>query len=124
MKKRAKGRPIRLMLDGGGIHGTAKLQAWAKEKGVSFIMGWPAHSPDLNPIENMFSRLKDGIGKELQIYTMKEKEKSMKKIAAKRDRVSKSLAGKCHAYVKSFHTRLQLCVETKGVETKGAHTGY
>ena len=88
------------MLDGADIHGTAKLQAGRRKKGVDFIMEWPAHSPDLNPIENMFSRLKDGVGKELQSYMVKDKETSMKKIAAKRDTVSKRLAGKCHADVK------------------------
>jgi transposase len=67
-KKWAGGREVRLMLDGAAIHGKEQIIAWAKKHGASMIPDWPAHSPDLNPIENTFTHIKDAIGKELQIY--------------------------------------------------------
>ena len=119
LRKWAKGRKIRFMLDGAGIHGVKKLLPWAEKNKVEFIQNWPSHSPDLNPIENIFSHLKDKIGKELQIYTRKDLENSKKRISAKRNSVAKGFAGKCRSYVKSFKKRLQVCKERKG-----AHTGY
>ena len=50
LKSWAKGREVRLMLDGAATHGVKELDAWAKKHSVSLIEGWPSHSPDLNRI--------------------------------------------------------------------------
>ena len=119
LKKWADGREIRFMLDGAAIHGKKELAEWAAKVGVTFIEEWPPHSPDLNPIENIFARIKDAVGKELQIYTMQNADESRKKISAKRDKVAKAMAGKCRGYVESFPDRLKKCIDNGG-----EHTGY
>jgi DDE superfamily endonuclease len=37
-----------------------KVQDWFVDQGIE-IMDWPPYSPDLNPIENLWKRLKDEI---------------------------------------------------------------
>ena len=86
---------------------------------ASLIPDWPSHSPDLNPIENIFTQVKDRIGKELQIYDMKNKEQSQKKISAKRDQVVQGMSDVCAQFVESFPRRLEKCADTGG-----NHTGY
>ncbi len=48
------------MHDNAPIHNAYKVQDWLRDKGIELI-GWPPYSPDLNPIENLWKRLKDEI---------------------------------------------------------------
>ena len=108
------------MLDGASIHGKNELAKWCERRQTSLIMNWPAHSPDLNPIENVFSLLKDRIGKALQLYDVRKIEDSKARIRDARDRHAKKIAkATCTNLVQSFKTRLRKCVTLKG-----EHTGY
>ena len=118
IRKAAGKREIRWVMDGAGIHNDA--YAWIKEKCKFKIVDWPAHSPDLSPIENVWALIKHRIGKVLQIYDMKDIKTSRAKISKKRDGVAGKITKKTLAnYVNSFKKRLEICVERKG-----EHTGY
>jgi hypothetical protein len=46
--------------DNASIHQAKITQLWFEEHGI-WVMDWPAHSPDLNPIENIWKALKNKI---------------------------------------------------------------
>ena len=49
-----------LMMDNAPIHRAKKIKNYLKKNNIS-VMEWPAYSPDLNPIENIWWRLKNTI---------------------------------------------------------------
>jgi DDE superfamily endonuclease len=48
------------MQDNAPIHNAHKVRDWFEEQGIE-VMDWPLYSPNLNPIENLWKRLKDEI---------------------------------------------------------------
>jgi len=49
---------VRIIMDNDGRHNAPVFVDFMKRIGLSVIRPWPAKSPDLNPIENVFSFLK------------------------------------------------------------------
>jgi hypothetical protein len=54
-----EGVPV-LMEDGAPIHTAGIARAWREEHGIEKLH-WPACSPDLNPIENVWALMKDAV---------------------------------------------------------------
>jgi hypothetical protein len=48
--------------DGARIHSAKKVKEWLAENGIE-TLPWPAYSPDLNPIENLWSIMKQLLNK-------------------------------------------------------------
>jgi Transposase and inactivated derivatives len=99
-----------LMEDNASIH-TAKLtKGYHAYHGINRMI-WPAHSPDLNPIENVWRLLKYRIGKrfpktdaEVRQYLVEEWDKLELQDFIK--------------YIESMHERCEAVIEAKGGHTK------
>jgi hypothetical protein len=105
-----------LQLDGDKAHNKVKLvvKEWNKAKGTSVqvLPEWPPNSPDLNPIENVWSWIQAQVNK-----------KGCKSFQEFQDEVQKQLSQvpKKHLanYYKSMKKRMKLVIENDG-----GYTGY
>ncbi|MBW0483601.1 hypothetical protein O181_023316 [Austropuccinia psidii MF-1] len=60
-----------VMEDNAPIHTTTLSNQWCQQHGIR-KMQWPSHSPDLNPIKNMWKIMKSAISKLYQLQTINE----------------------------------------------------
>ena len=91
-----------------------KARAVAQERGYSWLR-WPARSPDLNPIENIWS-IMDGIKDQIQ---PKNRQQLLSSIHASYEKLQTEYKTKFENTLKSFKKRCRIVVEKEG-----AHCGY
>lgn len=90
---------------------TSKIaQDWLAEKQIP-VLNWPPNSPDLSPIENLFSILKS----ELKKIPFDDLEKAKEKIKEIWDNISEEI---CKKSVDSMEERIEACFNAKGSHTK------
>lgn len=98
------------MEDGAPIHTSKFSKAWRKEHGIE-SMKWPAQSPDLNPIENIWQQLKTALEKRKP----RAKNKAQLLVALQEEWEIIKLNNNLKALVKSMPTRVKAVVEAKGM---------
>jgi hypothetical protein len=99
-----------LMQDNASCHVLKSTMAWLEKRGVR-VIEWPANSPDLNPIENIWGMMKLIISREEPTSLGPFKE-VVKNVWAQIDTV------KLENFIKSMPKRLELCVANKGLTIK------
>jgi hypothetical protein len=102
----------RFLQDGAPCHTSKLSMALLRQQNFS-VMDWPGNSPDLNPIENIWSIMKGKLKRDHAITSLPKLERAIKMMWVKDLPVSlfKKLAH-------SMPRRIQLCLENKGQMTK------
>lgn len=102
-----------LVQDGASVHRAKKVLRYLASKGVRTLDDWPAKSPDLNPIENLWSILKRKIAQQGPRTLTGLIETTVKTFESEDDVPSEMV----NNLVGSFRERLQRCVRAKGFLT-------
>jgi transposase len=111
---------LEFMQDNAPIHSAQKVQDWLKNHEIP-VMTWPPYSPDLNPIENAWNKLKN------TIYTIDPELKNMKgKSEEVKQRFIIAIMNAWEALgddyfeglVRSMDTRVNAVLEAKGWYTR------
>jgi transposase len=99
------------MQDNAPIHCSKYTSKWQKKNGVR-TMKWPAQSPDLNPIENIWSQLKFTLDKK-KLKNEKELEQA---IYEEWEALRKT--NNCRQLIESMPRRMKSVIKLKGMPTK------
>lgn len=109
------------MQDNAPIHTSNESKAWFADNGVK-LLDWPPYSPDLNPIENLWFPLKEGV------YIV---DPDIENTPGGEDTVSNILAQAAQQSWENLHTSLiKNCVGSMKrrlaavIEAEGWYTGY
>ena len=106
------GENIVFQQDNAPIHTAKIIKEWFKNKNVTTI-SWPANSPDLNPIENVWKLLKDNIQKRENFpRTMEELKITLKEEWSKFD------VSILRDIVDSMPRRIEAVLKVNGAPTK------
>jgi hypothetical protein len=111
LKRGGRRRPFILMEDGAPAHRAATTKRWHEDHGVQLLPDWPGNSPDLNPIENLWSQMKD-----MQREERATSIDGLKKIARKV--WGKVLPEYLKKLYESMPRRMQAVIDVKGGHTK------
>lgn len=105
-------RKMIFMQDGARSHTAKRSMDWMREQGITVLENWPANSPDLNPIEEVWAE----INRLLSIRGVAHTKEELKRMVEEEWR--KIPQSKINNYVMSFMTKTANCVKNRGGETK------
>jgi hypothetical protein len=113
-------RSLRYMQDNASIHMAGLVNLWLKDHFIPILPDWHPYSPDLNPIEHLWARLKE------MIY---ERYPGLDGISSKdeQERILKEILPLCwealnpsliESLINSMPTRIEACIAANGWQTK------
>ncbi len=96
-------------------HTAKSTKSWLNDHGVG-VLDWPANSPDLNPIENLWAIVKR------KMSIVKRKNKRPKNADELKATVKETWASKppqqCHKLITSMPRRIEAVIKAKTAPTK------
>ena len=99
------------MQDGASPHTSKKTTAFLLKNNITVLTPWPAYSPDINPIENLWAILKNNLGG----YNFTKKEDLIKKAIQEWNSIDQKII---HNLISSMNNRLKLVRKNDGFITK------
>ena len=98
--------------DGAPCHRTTTVTKWLADEGIEVLGPWPGSSPDLNPIENLWTIMKEKVSQQNPTS-----EKSLAD-AIKKVWVKEITPEYCEKLAKSMPSRIRAVLQAKGRHTK------
>jgi hypothetical protein len=103
----SRNKPVYLQEDGVSYHTAGIPEQYRRSQKVKSL-GWPAQSPDLAPIENLWKIAKDRIGRRRhRIKSLEEMGNAIK------EELSKISGDMLEKLARSFEKRLDLCIKAR-----------
>lgn len=102
---------LTLMEDGAPVHRSVLPKLWRQAHGIKKL-NWPANSPDLNPIENLWKIVKDGVQNKSRPHNKEELVESLHRVW---EEVS---VGTLQTLIASMPTRMREVIGAKGGSTR------
>lgn len=104
--------------DGARIHTSAKTTEFLDDKDIQVMDDWPPHSPDLNPIENLWAIAKEQLEGDLG-GLQKNTQENRNQLWLLVEKYFETLTNiDIDPLIESFPRRLAECVHKKGAKTK------
>ncbi|EIE91717.1 hypothetical protein RO3G_16428 [Rhizopus delemar RA 99-880] len=98
--------------DNASIHTAKKVSEWLDNNNIT-VLRWPSHSPDLNPIENLWSILKR------RLLQYEKQPDGMLELWSRVENVWESITqNECQKLIESMPKRIKAVYNAKGGHTK------
>lgn len=96
--------------DNASIHTSKKTSGWFKDRGTK-VLDWPSKSPDLNPMENGWKMLSDGVYENKQY---RDKPSLWKAVQEEADKISIEKKDTIKGLFKGMGSRMLKVIKAKG----------
>jgi DDE superfamily endonuclease len=110
---------LTFMRDNARIHTAKKVTDWLEDHAIP-VLDWPAYSPDLNPIENLWAILKQRLNSEYpELINMGKSQQDLDYFGQCINKIWHSIPDEIIAnLIKSMDSRVQCVLDAKGWHTR------
>ena len=109
VQRRFPGETCKILFDGERLLHTKEAKAALKQYGMRALPGWPPHSPDLNPQENVWPWIDRRLRKDNTLTSVAKLKRGLLRVAR---------GYPAEGLVESVGKRFQECVDAKGAPTR------